>query len=136
MKPFNLDEIRRTNPALAKRIEDAIGGRANAGDNRAGLCDEQPQRAELPSLDGQVSPEEILDGDAARLCVTIERHSSRELDYDNFVGGAKQLRDAIAELLGRKGDAEEDGLEFRYIQKRSKRKKTVIRIEKMENENA
>ena len=134
MKAFNLEEIRRTNPALAKRIEDAIGGNANADNHHSGLCDQQPERAELPSLDGQVQAEEILDGDAARLCVTIERHSSRELDYDNFVGGAKQLRDAIAELLGRKGDAEEDGLVFRYVQKRAKRKKTVIRIEKMEEE--
>ena len=65
-----------------------------------------------------------------RLVVTIERHGPRELDYDNFVGGCKQLRDAIAEAMGRKGDAERDGLEFRYVQKTAPKihKKTIIII--------
>jgi len=35
-------------------------------------------------------------------------------DDDNTSGGAKSLRDAIAEFLCRKGDSEEDGLTWEY----------------------
>ena len=105
----------------------------NAGDNHSRRGDAFAEPAEQAALVGQVKAEEVLDGDAKRLLVTIERHSTRELDYDNLVGGSKQLRDAIAELLGRKGDAERDGLEFRYVQKKGA-KKTVIRIEAVEYE--
>ena len=38
-------------------------------------------------------------------------------DDDNAQGGAKQLRDAIAALLCREGDSEEDGLTWEYITK-------------------
>lgn len=126
MKPFNLDEIRQTNPALAKRIEEAIHAQGNS--SRQG--DAEPECAELAPLVGQVPREAILDGDATRLRVTIERRSPRQLDDDNFAGGAKQLRDSIAELLGRKGDAEEDGLEFSYRQTKGK-KMTIITIEEI-----
>lgn len=143
MSRFNLDDIRRTNPALAKRIEGAIAVRnetfrtdaqrrlqeaLDAKDNHSGACDTEPECAELASLVGQVPREEVLDADAPRLRVTIERRSPRQLDDDNFAGGAKQLRDSIAELLGRKGDAEEDGLEFVYRQAKGK-KMTIITIE-------
>ncbi len=53
------------------------------------------------------------------------------LDDDNFAGGSKQLRDAIAELLGKKGDSLEDGVEFCYRQVKSKMKKTVIRVQQI-----
>lgn len=67
-----------------------------------------------------------------RLIITIERYG-RRLDDDNFIGGAKQLRDAIAEALGKKGDGGKDGLEFRYLQypAREKDRKTIIRIKQL-----
>lgn len=48
--------------------------------------------------------------------VRITRLGGRILDDDNLSGGCKQLRDAIAELLGRKGDGKADGLTFVYDQ--------------------
>ena len=44
------------------------------------------------------------------------------------------MRDAVAELLGKPGDSEADGLIFRYVQIKSKVKKTVIKIMKIEGE--
>ncbi len=41
------------------------------------------------------------------------------------------MRDAIAELLGKKGDSLEDGVEFCYRQVKSKMKKTVIRVQQI-----
>jgi len=59
--------------------------------------------------------------------VRIQRQGKRELDFDNLVGGCKELRDAIAEdLLGRAGDAEKDGIRFEYAQKISKTETDTI----------
>lgn len=111
-------------PSVRARIQEAL----NAEDSRSGARDPQPQQAE--ALVAKVPREEVLDADAARLRVTITRRSQRPLDDDNLVGGCKQLRDAIAELLGRKGDAEKDGLEWEYRQERGE-KMTVITIEEI-----
>ena len=53
---------------------------------------------------------------------------SRCYDDDNLIGGAKQLRDSIASMLGLKGDSEEDGIEFIYSQARSRETETIIEI--------
>ena len=89
----------------------------------------KPERRKQNALGSEIALAETLQDFAGRsLCITIERHSPRLLDDDNFIGGCKQLRDAIAEVLGRKGDSEADGLKFEYLQVRSKIKKTVIKI--------
>lgn len=62
-----------------------------------------PAPAQLARLDGP-------------LLVRIGRVSRRPLDDDNMSGGCKELRDAIAEALGRKGDSEGDGIRFEYWQ--------------------
>ena len=59
--------------------------------------------------------------------VRITRVSPRRLDDDNLSGGAKQLRDAIASLLGRKGDSEEDGFRWEYYQEKGEAE-TIIEI--------
>jgi hypothetical protein len=41
---------------------------------------------------------------------------NKQLDDDNCSGGAKQLRDAIASIMGRKGDSAEDGMHWEYCQ--------------------
>ena len=60
----------------------------------------------------------------------IRRYSgrSREYDGDNFTGGAKTLRDAIAAFLGLKGDSAQDGVSWEYEQERSEVTETVIKI--------
>ena len=44
------------------------------------------------------------------------------------------MRDAIAELLGKRGDSEADGLEFRYVQIKSPVKKTVVKIQQIKGD--
>ncbi len=53
---------------------------------------------------------------------------SREYDGDNFSGGCKEIRDAIASLLGLKGDSEKDGITWEYEQERAEKTETVIEI--------
>lgn len=108
-----------------------ICGRRRAGGNRSGRCPSEPERGKSNALVAKASIEEVLPGLAGRFRVTIERHGPRLLDDDNFAGGSKQLRDAIAELLGKKGDSLEDGVEFCYRQVKSKMKKTVIRVQQI-----
>lgn len=111
-------------PAVRARITEIL----DAQNHRSGARDPEPQPAE--ALVAKVPRKEILGADAPRLRVAITRRSQRPLDDDNFVGGCKQLRDAIAELLGRKGDAEKDGLEWEYRQEKGE-KMTIITIEEI-----
>ena len=111
-------------PSVRERIKEVM----DAEDSRSGARHPEPQPAE--ALVAKMPREEIMGADAARLRVTITRRSPRPLDDDNFVGGAKQLRDAIAEMLGRKGDAERDGLEWEYRQERGAAA-TIIEIEEI-----
>ena len=61
--------------------------------------------------------------------VTIERHGSKQLDHDNFVGGCKPLVDALirARLIW---DDSPDFLTVDYIQCKAKRSKTktVVKV--------
>lgn len=104
-------------------------GKERPNDNPARTLNTKPERRKQTALGSEIALEETLQNFAGRnLCVTIERHSPRLLDDDNFIGGCKQLRDAIAEVLGRKGDSEADGLKFEYLQVKGTIKKTVIKI--------
>ena len=111
-------------PSVRARIKEAL----DAEDNHCRQAHPEPQQAE--ALAGKVQRTDVLDADAARLHITITRRSPRPLDDDNLVGGCKQLRDAIAEMLGRRGDAEKDGLEWEYRQEKGE-KMTVITIEEI-----
>lgn len=55
---------------------------------------------------------------AGPLFVRITRQSPRPLDDDNLSGGCKQLRDAVAALLGRGDDSERSGMHWEYAQER------------------
>ena len=111
-------------PKTRARITEIL----DAQNHHRGQAHPEPQPAE--ALVAKVPREEVLGADAARLRVRIVRRSPRPLDDDNLIGGCKQLRDAIAELLGRKGDAEKDGLEWEYRQEKGE-KMTVITIEEI-----
>ena len=108
-------------PAVRARITEIL----DAQNHRSGARDHQPQQA--GALVAEVQRADVLGADAARLRVTITRRSQRPLDDDNLIGGCKQLRDAIAELLGRNGDAEKDGLVWEYRQEKGE-KMTIIEI--------
>ncbi|MEI8245599.1 MAG: hypothetical protein WCI51_07205 [Lentisphaerota bacterium] len=98
-------------------------------DNRSEQCP-HPEREcnESPALELPASFAPLLEGFTGRVTVWIERHSPRELDDDNFIAGCKELRDAIAEILGRKGDSESDGITFKYSQQKKSCQKVIISV--------
>lgn len=106
-------------------------GKSRSDHRPAGTSDPKFERSKRNALDRENAFKATISGMAGRFRVTIERHSPRTLDDDNFTGGCKQLRDAIAELLGKKGDSATDGLEFQYVQVKSSIKKTVVRIQQI-----
>jgi hypothetical protein len=113
----------------------SICGKSKPDNNHPERADAQPERRKQSSLDCKSAIAQALPRSAARYHITIERHSPRTLDDDNFCGGCKQLRDTIAELLGKTGDSEADGLTFEYKQVKSKLKKTVIKISELASDN-
>lgn len=109
------------------------GRRVDNRANRRGHA--KPEPGEQVALDKAVKAQKALRGAAGRrYVVTIERHG-RRLDGDNFIGGAKQLRDVIAAGLGMQGDSEADGIIFSYEQVPSREKMTVIRIRAVQQIN-
>ena len=69
-----------------------------------------------PTLEPQGGNPLLLVNPARPLLVRIVRVGGRRMDDDNLAGGCKELRDAIAAALGRRGDSEADGLEWEYSQ--------------------
>lgn len=87
-------------------------------DRTAERGNSKPQPPEAGALVGLQSVAKGVFPDTAKLRVVIVRGCGAiPLDTDNLVGGAKPLRDAIAELLGR-DDAERHGIEWVYRQEK------------------
>jgi len=96
---------------------------------RDGHSIQEPDRQTTPRSERNALP--ALVHIAGPLLIRIVRRvpHSRRLDDDNLSGGCKQLRDAIATSLGRKGDSEEDGLWWEYAQEKgSEEYETLIEI--------
>lgn len=94
-------------------------GKGRAEHHTAGLPPPVPERTVEPTLDAysrlQIDCPRI-DG-PCRIVITRGYGTAGPLDFDNLVGGAKALRDAIAEkILGRKSDAENTGIVWEYRQ--------------------
>ena len=70
----------------------------------------------------------LLDNPPGTLSVRIVRVGGRPLDDDNLAGGCKELRDAIAAALGRRGDSKADGLHWEYRQEPGTEPGTRIEI--------
>ena len=94
-------------------------GKGRAEHHPAGLPPAVPERTAEPALDAQSRLQIAvprIDG-ACRVVITRGYGSAGPLDYDNLVGGAKALRDQIAEkILHRKSDAENTGILWEYRQ--------------------
>ena len=98
-------------------------------DNRSEQCpDTERECNESSALELPASLAPVLEGFTGPLTIWIERHGPRELDHDNYVAGCKELRDAIAEILGREGDSESDGLTFKYSQQKKPCQKVIISV--------
>lgn len=93
----------------------------------------QPEHRKLQTLELPPQAKKAMVNITGNLLIRITRQiNSGGLDSDNLSGGLKELRDAIAEALGRQGDSEKDGLRFEYCQLKGQ-KATIIEIFKEKN---
>ena len=114
-----------------EHIKKQIRKHLNENKNKnARSADTKPKRSGRETLVVEGKTPTSLVNLTGEVIVRITRVSPRRLDDDNLSGGCKQLRDAIASLLGRKGDSEKDGLRWIYEQEKGKAE-TIIEI--MEN---
>ena len=96
-----------------------ICGKTRADHCAAGCPAAQPQRTAEKALDAfaEIQIPVCKADEPCRIVITRGHGSAGPLDYDNFVGGLKALRDQITEkVLHRKSDAEKDGIEWIYRQ--------------------
>ncbi len=96
-----------------------VCGKTRADHCAAGLPAAESQRAAQETLDtfAEIQIPVCKVDEPCRVVITRGYGSAGPLDYDNFVGGLKPLRDQITErILGRQSDAEKDGIEWIYRQ--------------------
>ena len=127
---IRIEDIKNFPEHIQKQIKEQIGENTieTAIKNRlAGDINSKQKRCGQKTLDMEKTVKTGMVNIAGPLFVRITRVGKRKLDCDNFSGGAKQLRDAIASMLGRKGDSEEDGFKWEYVQKKGEAE-TIIEI--------
>ena len=93
----------------------------------------EPERIEPGTLERPAeSPPGMVNLSGPLRVRIIRRYAKGERPYDddNLSGGCKELRDAIAAMLGRRGDSAQDELAFEYEQRPSKsgQAETIIEI--------
>ena len=111
--------------------------RRQAAAQLADLAARRPPRIPEPDPGEALEPEGgdplVLVNPDCSLVVRIVRVGGRALDDDNLVAGCKELRDALAAALGRRGDSAADGLAWEYAQEPGE---VGTRVEVWENEKA
>ena len=101
-------------------------GKSKAGADPAGTADTELKRADRVALVETGKVAQALFPRTARLRVVITRgYAATPLDFDNFIGGCKPLRDEIAKLLER-DDAEHRGITWEYRQEKGSVRKIEI----------
>ena len=101
-------------PAISKC---KVCGSAQGNNNPERNKHPEPQCSKLQALELPPQVKKAMELLTGNLLVRITRHAnSSGLDDDNLTGGCKELRDALAEALGRAGDSVKDGLRFEYCQ--------------------
>lgn len=104
---INLKDLIENGSEAFRRLNEAT-----LEDRTAGVQDTKPQRNRRAALvEGPCNQKGMVQVPHSLFVRVVRRIPNRrhEQDDDNTNGGAKQLRDAIAELLGREGDSEADG---------------------------
>jgi hypothetical protein len=108
-RPWKLVEL---SPAMREQAARLLAAPVVAGRGHA-----KPQPDEEPALGGGGPDAPVLVDLAGPVHVRLTRVGGRLLDGDNLQGGSKQLRDAIASALGRRGDSDADGMFWEYAQR-------------------
>ena len=103
---------------LPERYQQQV--RAQLAPNPARRPDAIPERDKPLALVNPGKTTESMVHSDRPLLVRITRFGDRrKLDDDNLAGGAKELRDAIADAFGRTGDSAKEGFTWEYEQKDS-----------------
>jgi hypothetical protein len=118
---MGIDYEKLQDGSLKRAIEAAL-----AEDRDAGESAEQ-ERCGQTTSNQKKQAEPLVAGPYRRCHSRITGFGVDRYDDDNFQGGCKQLRDAIASALGFPGDSERDGLTWEYRQKKGEIK-TVIEV--------
>ena len=93
------------------------------------LGDSEQKRIKQRTLERKTQAPPLLVCAHIPLLVRITRvYVDRSYDDDNLNGGCKELRDAIASALGRRGDGTENGLQFEYLQRPGERPQAIIEV--------
>ncbi len=116
-------------------LKAAIDSALAAEDRDAGGGATQPEHDEQFALvETARRKASMVDFDQPRI-VRITRYGKRIYDDDNFIGGCKELRDAIATALGGRGDSQKDGFEWEYRQKKGEPKTIIEVFKRNDDEN-
>ena len=131
---FTLRDVERELPNWAVRqIKEQLNETQDTRNQNTEHVDSKQKRGGRKALELEGTATKVLDYPYMPLLVRITRVGSRRLDDDNLSGGCKQLRDAIASLLGRKGDSEREGLYWEYKQEKGK-PQTIIEVFEYDDE--
>ena len=125
---------KRRNNFLKELIENGTEAfKAANADRLAGNQNSKSKRRQQNALEheGPDAPRMVNIDCSVLVRITRLVPYKKPLDDDNFIGGCKELRDAIAEALGRSGDSETDGMHWEYVQEIGP---TETRIEIFEHE--
>lgn len=114
---FKPKDIAKFPDWVQRQIKDHLN--ENRTDNKnEGNTNPKQERSGQKALDMEGKAPAGMVNITGKVVVRITRISARRLDDDNFSGGSKQIRDAIAAMLGRKGDSEADGFKWEYVQEK------------------
>lgn len=130
-KRMTLAEVKKLPEPMRSQIMEQLNeSNINAGTTWGKHSKSKRSKRKALGVAGK-APERMVNIDCPVL-VRITRVSPRTLDDDNFSGGSKEIRDAIASALGRKGDSEKDGMRWEYVQEKGKH---LTRIEIFKDNN-
>ena len=123
---WTMRDVRALPPKFRKTIEEQLDGKSS-GNKIAWCADTKSKRGKQKTLDLENEPAPRMVNITGPVLVRITRVGKRILDGDNHVGGSKELRDAIASSLGRKGDSEAENMFWEYKQKKGE-PETIVEI--------
>jgi hypothetical protein len=109
-RPWKLSELR---PGLREQVMRRLAAAGVVA--RCGDPESEPDQGAPLGAGGPDTP--VLVDHAGPVLVRFTRVGGRGLDGDNLQGGCKQLRDAVAAALGRRGDSDADGMRWEYRQR-------------------
>ena len=128
---WTMRDVRALPPKFRRTIKEQLNGK-DSGNTNAGHINTKSKCREQKALDMENESAPRMVNITGSVLIRITRIGKMELDGDNMSGGCKELRDAIASSLGRKGDSASNGMFWEYKQKKGE-PETIVEIFSIEN---